>query len=194
MSKKIILYLIVVLALPGFSFAAQLKFREVPNTKSYDNATVVEVSMDSDQKNINVVDGVIKVEGEGLGKIYVNPDTTGSVLTLWPTPPQYIETDSSLHFVGGVPNGWTGEAVILRLRLSARMSGKVNLSWSEGSAYLNDGKGTVENISTEPFSVAVKSIGDKSTIFYRQEWFLGAIIFLIFCFALFVIYGKKKNI
>jgi hypothetical protein len=57
-----------------------------------------------------------------------------------------------------------------------------------------DGKGTLENISAESLSVNIKSTGDNSTKFYTQKWFIGAIIFLIFVFVLFVIYGKKKNI
>jgi hypothetical protein len=166
----------------------------VPNTDPRDNATIVGVYLDSNDKNINVVDGSISIKANDVGKLYVNPDTTDSVLTLWPTPPQFIESEGILRFVGGVPNGFKGKVLILKMRLSSRVAGVANISWSDGSGYVNDGKGTLENISAESLSVNIKSTGDNSTKFYTQKWFIGAIIFLIFVFVLFVIYGKKKNI
>lgn len=194
MNKKIFLFLFTFILVPQHGFASQLEFQVVPNTDPRDNATIVGVYLDSNDKNINVVDGSISIKANDVGKLYVNPDTTDSVLTLWPTPPQFIDSEGILRFVGGVPNGFKGKVLILKMRLSSRVAGVANISWSDGSGYVNDGKGTLENISAESLSVNIKSTGDNSTKFYTQKWFIGAIIFLIFVFVLFVIYGKKKNI
>ncbi len=191
--KKFYIYILLAL-LPLSTFAAKIDV-SLEDDSSKDG-TVLLVRINSEGKNINVVEGTIlfkpRVE---LGRLYLNPDTTGSVMTLWPNPPQYDEQSKTLHFVGGVPNGFTGDETLLKIKLSSRVSGQVEVSLSDTSAYLNDGKGTLESIESNKIDVEVKSVsGDNSSAYIRNILFASAIIILIsiVIFALFR-YGNKKN-
>lgn len=134
--------------------AAELVFRVVPNLAADDLATIVEVRLDPQSKNLNVVEGVIKFQGEVADKLSVAIETGGSALNLWTSAPQYSTTEKALRFAGGVPGGFNQESLLLRLRLVSSSAGVASISWIGGTAYLNDGQGTKENIFAKSTTIS----------------------------------------
>jgi hypothetical protein len=134
--------------------AAELVFKVVPNPLADDSATIVEVRLDPQTKNLNVVEGVIKFQGEAAEKLSVGIETGGSALTLWTSAPQYSSAEKALRFAGGVPDGFNQESLLLRLRLVSPSAGVASISWIGGMAYLNDGQGTKENIFAKSITIS----------------------------------------
>lgn len=162
MSKKIFLpffifsFVFLFLILPKNIFASQLTFKLVPSTGVDEKVATVEVRLDPELKNLNVVEGEINFDGINIDKLLVDIETGGSVLTIWPTPPEYISSERLIRFAGGVPNGFNKENLLFRLRLSSFSSTDVTISSIAGKAYLNDGMGTIENIFSKPLIVTLE--------------------------------------
>lgn len=157
-----------ILLTPQNIFAAQLTFKVVPNSVAGDGATVVEVRIDPQSKNLNVVEGEINFQGTASEKLSVEVETGGSVLTLWPTPSEYLPSEKTIRFTGGVPRGFNKEGLLFRVRLFSTLSGDIAISWIGGRAYLNDGMGTEEPLSARSITINLDeqspdAIGRSST-------------------------------
>lgn len=139
---------LLLLLLPQTVMAAQVIFEVVPQLSAKDKTVVIEVKIDPHLKNLNALEGVVGLKGVGAEKIFVQTETGGSIFTLWPSPPKYFANEQVIRFVGGVPGGFNQPGLIFRLRISSVASNQVNLNWISGSAYLNDGLGTAEGISS----------------------------------------------
>jgi len=159
MSKVIIKNLILVVAvifitsIPSISFGAQLSFELVPNGVGDEQITTIEVKIDPQGKTLNVVEGVIVFEGKTNDRLSVEVETGGSVLTIWPTQPQYLSKEKAIRFTGGVPGGFNRNGLLFRLRLFSPVSGEIKINWVNGAAYLNDGKGTKDPIFARSMKV-----------------------------------------
>ena len=93
--------------LPRGVSAAELSFKLISDDAAGNGAAVVEARIDSQEKDINAIDGIISLVGTGKTDISsVGIETGGSVLTFWPVPPQYSPTEKVIRFTGGVPNGF----------------------------------------------------------------------------------------
>lgn len=146
---------LLMLLVPQNVFGAQLTFKEIPNSTLGDKTTVIEVRIDPQSKKLNVVEGTIDFQGTVSDKLSVGIETGGSALKLWPTAPKYIPSEKAIRFIGGVPGGFNNESLLFRMRLTSLSSGNVTIAWIDGTAYLNDGKGTKEAISAEPVTLTV---------------------------------------
>jgi hypothetical protein len=151
----IIFFGLLILLTPREILAAQLIFKVAPTTN--DGATIVEAYFNPEAKKINVVEGVISFQGAAVNDLSVGVETGGSVLTMWPTPPNYLANDKVIRFVGGVPQGFDKEGLLFRMRLTSTSSSSVSVLWSGGMSYLNDGQGTKENISARSVTVNLDS-------------------------------------
>ena len=138
---------------PHLVYGAQLVFEPASNLTGDGQAAIIEIRIDPQSKVLNAVEGVITFQGSITDQLVVETETGGSVLTLWPIQPQYSATEKAIHFTGGVPGGFNQEGLLFRLRLFSPVSGVVNIGWTSGSAYLNDGKGTAESISSKSINV-----------------------------------------
>lgn len=132
------------------TLAADLNFKLIPST---DQSALIEVRLDPLAKKLNVVEGTIAFQGDNLEKLAVKVETGGSLLLIWPTPPQYSVTEKIIRFSGGVPGGFSNEGLLFRLRLTSAVAGKTSINWINGTAYLNDGQGTLEPISARSLAV-----------------------------------------
>ena len=137
-----------VILLPQSLFASKISFVVVPNTVTTDRATIVEVRIDPNSKDLNVVEGSIGISGTSASNLNVDIETGGSVLTIWPIQPKYIADKKIISFAGGVPGGFNHDGLLFRTRLSSSVSGSVKVSWVDGMSYLNDGKGTKDPVSS----------------------------------------------
>jgi hypothetical protein len=198
MNKFFKSFFIVLFFVPQSIFAAELIFKIVPNTTPNDSATIVEVRIDPDGKNLNVVDGTISFQGEASNNLSVQVENGQSVLSLWPLPPNYIENEQVIRFTGGVPNGFSKEGLLFRMRLTSAMNGNLEISYLNGSAYLNDGKGTKEFISSKPLKINLDEIKNDKVVRVSSGFsgFKNATMMLLIVSVLFFIfkYGYKKII
>ena len=116
---------------------------------------VIEVRVDPQEKDLNVVEGIISlqdIDSNDISSVVV--ETGGSILTLWTVPPKYSSEEKVIRFVGGAPDGFDYESPLFRMRIFTKSSGNAKISWLGGAAYLNDGKGTKENISARSIDIA----------------------------------------
>jgi len=188
----------VFLLMPQSTFAAELIFRSIPNTETGGNTTLVEVRIDPQSKSLNAVEGEIKFSGYASDGLFVQIENGHSILPLWPTPPQYDTDKKSVSFAGGVPDGFSSEGLLFYLRLSPASYGDLDISYVNGSAYLNDGKGTKETVFSEPLKIRIDKGGHKKVIGVAPNLIeiKYVIIILVMIAVLIVIfkYGfKKKN-
>lgn len=184
-------------SIPQIIFAAELKFKVIPNTDSKDKATLVEINIDPQSKKLNVVEGEIKFAGAGSENLFVQVENGQSILPIWPTPPQYDKDKKTISFTGGVPGGFDKEGLLFRLRLSPSVSGMVNISYINGNAYLNDGKGTKESVSSEPFDINIdinkQNQKDEKGFTSNKNKYAIIILSVVFVLVIILKYVFKKN-
>ncbi len=189
--------LLSLLLVPQGIFAAGLVFKVVPNTKAGDSATIIEVRIDPESKEMNVIEGTINFSGTIPDNLSVQTENGQSVLPLWPTPPEYIQSEKVIRFVGGVPGGFNSEGLLFRMRLSVLESGNLGISFLNGIGYLNDGKGTRENISSKPIDVYLDKNGNGKTLEISPgfNWTKNVTILLLIVILFIALrYGFKKII
>jgi len=198
MNKFFKSFFIVLFFVPQSIFAAELIFKIVPNTTPNDSATIVEVRIDPQGKNLNVVEGTISFNGEARDNLSVQVENGQSVLSLWPLPPSYIENEKAIRFTGGVPNGFNKEGLLFRMRLFSVMHGDLEISYLNGNAYLNDGKGTKDYIFSKPLKINIEKTENGKVVkissgFSRLK--NATIVLLIICILFFISkYVHKKII
>lgn len=144
--------LISVFCVPHKIFAATVSFKTISSGTIGTDSTVVEVRVDPQSKQINVVEGVISIQGAVPETAIIGVENGESVLKVWPVIPQYMDHEKIIRFTGGVPGGFDQESLLLRIRFSPAIDA-VTISWLEGAAYLNDGQGTKETIRSESVTV-----------------------------------------
>ena len=109
------------------------------------------VHVDSEQKVINAVEGVLKYPTNILEVVDVSQG--GSFLTLWPDPPSIDTEAGEISFTGGIPQGslvLDGIALNITFRATAPGGGELEPLDDKTHVLLNDGKGTdtpVEGVS-----------------------------------------------
>jgi hypothetical protein len=145
--KNLILVIVIIfiITVPSVVFSARLSFELASNKTGDEQATIIEVKVDPQDKTLNVVEGIIAFEGAD-DKLSVETETGGSILTIWPTKPQYLSKEKAIRFTGGVPGGFDKKGLLFRIRLFSPVSGEIKINWVNGVAYLNDGNGTKEPI------------------------------------------------
>jgi hypothetical protein len=159
--------------------------------------TSINVYIDPQHKDLNVVEGVIRFKGKAAEGLTVQVENGKSALPLWPVPPVYDEKEQVIRFTGGVPGGISKKSLLFRMKLSPRQSDTLEMSYGDGGAYLNDGKGTREEVSALPLSIHVDpvSVDDDGRISGDNNVFKGGIIIALIVVALIIArYGYKKFI
>lgn len=195
MNKKYLHLLItlsfVFILIPGYAFSAEILFNVSSDPK------VIEVSIDPQSKEMNVVEGKIKFSGTASDGLSVQIENGESVLPIWPTPPQYDKENKSITFVGGIPNGFRDEGLLLKLKLSLDIPGELIITYVDGNGYLNDGKGTKEFISSEPFKMYVEKEDfnktNKELPSINKFKYVIIILLLVTIIFIFFKYVFKKN-
>jgi hypothetical protein len=194
---------IFIASIPATVFGAQLSFELSPNQSPDGQATVVDVRMDPQSKLLNVVEGVIVFEGAISDEVSVGIETDGSVLTIWPTPPNYFSQEKAVRFTGGVPGGFNQTGLLFRLRMSSPVSGEVKINWVNGAAYLNDGEGTKEPVFSKSMKVnltgenlRVSNNNTVNKVSLEIDWLKYVIIVLaiiVVSFFIFYVFNKKNK-
>lgn len=184
-------------SIPQSLFAAELKFKTIPDAETDGKATLVEIRIDPQSKKLNVVEGDIKFEGISSENLSVQVENGQSILPIWPTPPQYDKDKKSISFTGGIPGGFDTEGLLFRLRLLPSVSGILNISYINSNAYLNDGKGTKEQVTSEPFDINIdinrqNRVDEKGFTFDKNKYAI-IIVLILVVLAIILKYALKKN-
>ncbi len=192
--RLITLVALLVCLAPQSLFAAELNFKVIPG-KAGDTDTVVEVRVDPQSKNLNVVEGAIRFSGPVTEDMSVQIENGNSILTLWPTPPQYEPSEKTVNFAGGVPAGFDDESLLFIMRISSPVVGDLDITYTDGYAYLNDGLGTMENVYSEPLNISLNQptasdTKEENPLFNQSKYVILVLISMLLGF--FVFYGYKK--
>ncbi len=115
----------------------------------------VKVLLDTDETEINVLEGSIGVSGN----VDINfIQTGGSIFTLWPTSPVY--KNNTIAFTGGTPSSvFGGKLHVFTLAVTPRSTGIVTFNTDRIVGYIADGNGTslkAPRRTSMSFSVAEK--------------------------------------
>ncbi len=116
---------------------------------------VVNLKISTPDKSINVIDGTLIYDKNKLAIKEVS--TGGSLLTLWPKPPDFSGDKGHLSFVGGAPGGFQGEeGKVLKIIFLAKSEGEAKIDFLDGFVvFLNDGQGTSINPLLRQFSLTI---------------------------------------
>lgn len=114
------------------------------------------VRVDSEGKNINTIEGEVLLDYEADAVSLTDINTAGSAFSLWPTKPLPSEHNARVSFVGGSPGGLISkDAVVFNIVLKLQEMGQIALSPDNIEVYLNDGKGTKDEVSAKDFIINI---------------------------------------
>lgn len=120
------------------------------------DAVLFSVRVDSEGKNINAVEGEVSLDHEADAISLIGINTSGSALSLWPNKPLPSERNTRISFVGGSPGGFVSkDAIVFNVVLTLHKAGQLALSPNNIAVYLNDGKGTKDEVSVKDLTINV---------------------------------------
>lgn len=129
---------IFVFMFPFVSFAMSIDIEKPQEDMQVNDVVILNVYINTDGKEINVIDGSIKIGGTYEIK---SINTGGSVFSLWPVQPSYSE--GKISFVGGTPVGVLGSKLkVFSIAIQPLDAQGVSFSSEDMSMFLNDGSGT----------------------------------------------------
>lgn len=129
-----------------------------PGVVRVGDTILVDVFIDTEGKEINVLDGSFRIIGDVVvKKIY----TGGSVFSLWPIYPQ--NNSNTVVFTGGTPSTiFGGRLQVLTLAITPQNESDVKFETVQVNGYLGDGNGTSITIPAKQFgSIAVEKKSGK---------------------------------
>ena len=144
--KKEIVLLVFVFVLfytliPLVTKAATLYLIPQSQTIHQGNTFIVEVRLDTEGEEINAVKADLEFSPDLLKASDFSKG--GSILNLWAKEPVFSNEEGFISFAGGLPGGFRGKGLALKITFLAKETGKANVSFKEDSqVLLNDGKGT----------------------------------------------------
>ena len=150
LSNKKIYFILVLSAifLPYSVFAANV-YIDTSHPDFFVGDTILfSVRVDSENKNINAVEGEVLLDYPMDSASLIDINTAGSKFSLWPGKPLPSESNTSISFVGGSPGGLISkDAVVFNVVLKLKETGQIALSPDIIGVYLNDCKGTKDEVS-----------------------------------------------
>lgn len=127
------------------------------------------VRIDSENKNINAIEGEVLLDHAAGAVSLVGITTSGSVFPLWPGKPLPSERNTRVSFVGGSPGGLLSkEATVFNIVLKLQEAGQIALSPDHIEVYIHDGKGTKDEVSTKDLIIDV--LPKKSDVKATDDW------------------------
>lgn len=160
--KSFIIALVLIGGFTATANAASFTFQPSSDHAGVGQRISVGVMIDSEGESINTVEGSIVVpENFTIAGI----SDGSSIINLWVDRPKI--QGNTVNFSGIMPGGFSGlinpfnpsivkSGTIMRLDLVAKQEGSAKITWTDASAYLNDGKGTAVDITTESSDITIK--------------------------------------
>ena len=131
-------------AIPFISSASTLFF--MPQSAEYQKSdTFIKIlHVDTVDQEINAIGSKINFNRDILE---VTDIITGdSIIKLWMEEPIVSNEKGNIEFVGGIPGGYKGEGVILKIIFKAKKTGNFILNLSDTKILLNNGRATEDEI------------------------------------------------
>ncbi len=114
------------------------------------------VRIDSEGKNINAVEGKVLLDHAAGAVALTDITTSGSAFSLWPVTPLPSERNTSISFAGGSPGGLiSNDATVFNIVLTLQETGQIALSPDAIGVYINDGKGTKDEVRVKDLVIDV---------------------------------------
>ena len=105
---------------------------------------LVELRLDSENEKINTAEINLKIPLNLLEVLDFNKG--GSIFNFWAAEPK--SKDNLISLTGGIPGGFKGDGLILKINFLAKEIGKTEIDFKEDSkVLLNDGEGTPANLT-----------------------------------------------
>ncbi|MCK4592561.1 hypothetical protein KAT63_03955 [Candidatus Parcubacteria bacterium] len=160
----IAMFLFFFTAAPFTSNASTLFF--MPQSAEYQESDtfIKSLHIDTKDQKINTLEAKINFDQNALEVIDVI--TGDSVIELWMGEPVISNKNGSIEFTGGIPGGYSGNGIILKIIFKAKKTGSCKLSLSDTKTLLNDGMATEDEISILDNSY---NIVEKSDSFIKIE-------------------------
>lgn len=132
--------LFLFMAAPFISSASILFF--LPQNEEHQESEIFikTLYIDTEGQEINTIASKINFNQDVLEVVDVI--TGDSAIKLWMGEPVISNKNGSIEFVGGIPNGYSGEGVILKIIFKAKKTGNSNLNISDIKVLLNNNKAT----------------------------------------------------
>lgn len=168
--KKIYFTLLLsVLFLPS-SLYASIVYIDSSRSEFFVGDTVLfNVRVDSEKKSINALEGSVMLEYLPNMVSLIGINTSGSPFSLWPSRPLPSENNTSISFAGGSPGGLTSQdAVVFNIAVKLQKEGRLLLAPSAIGVYLNDGKGTKDQVRVK--SLVIDILPPKSNSQPTDDW------------------------
>ncbi len=171
------LLIIGVLFVPHSVFASTV-YIDTNHSEFFVGDTILfSVRIDSESKDINAVEGEILLDHAADAVSLTDINISGSPFSLWPSKPLPSERNTRVSFVGGSPGGLVSkDAIVFNVVLKLEKTGQIALSPNNIEVYLNDGKGTKDEVRVKDLIVDVlpkksdsQSVDDWSTIISNDK-------------------------
>lgn len=126
----------------------------------------VELNLDTAEEFINAAEVKIYFPEENLEVLGIKKE--GSVFSLWPEEPLFLNESGEISFIGGLPHpGFNGIGRIITIEFKAKRAGEAVLSLEELKVLAHDGQGTKILVfinSPKYFIYQPKEISGKSDV------------------------------
>ncbi len=157
----------IVLLSPNFVSASTVYISGDTDSVKVGDTASVEVRLNTEDEQINVVEGEIRIE-PGSNNVEVREiSVSGSSLVFWSRKPSLSADNKIISFVGGVPGGVNQkDALLFKIYFKATRIGSLNFAVQNVKSYINDGKGTLAKQTNRALSLSItKAKGEAS-----DEW------------------------
>ncbi|MFT5179735.1 MAG: hypothetical protein ACI8V7_000367 [Candidatus Paceibacteria bacterium] len=171
LSNKKIYFILVFIAifLPSSVLASTVYISTNHSEFFVGDSIVFSVRIDSEGKDINAVEGEVLLDHAVDAVFLTNINNSDSAFSIWPKKPLPSERNERISFIGGVPSGLVAkDATIFSVVFKLEKTGQIALSPKNIEVYLNDGKGTKDEVSIKNMIVDV--LPKKSDAQSVDDW------------------------
>lgn len=167
--KKLLTLSIFIIGLfPVSTFASRIYLETPTKSVNVGDTIVVNVKIDTEKATINVIEGSINFAGNENILEVKDISTAGSASSVWPVLPTLSSDSKSIPFNAGIAQGLnSSDATLFKIILLAVKTGSLNLTTSNLSSYLSDGKGTMVSTSGTPLEIIVNDLNKNIP---TNEW------------------------
>ncbi|OGI76827.1 hypothetical protein A3C57_00370 [Candidatus Nomurabacteria bacterium RIFCSPHIGHO2_02_FULL_33_12] len=151
---KITIFFTFFSIMPYFANASNLFFYANNNQFSRNEEFVVEVRLDTQNENINAIEGdIILLNGLNVKSI----NSGGSVINFWIENPS-VTNQNTIHFAGLTPGGFnSNNNFLFKITLFSKTAGLKEINASGVRVLKNDGLGSAVVNTTIPISILINT-------------------------------------
>lgn len=167
--KILLLFSCIAVLLPCSVFASTIYINTDHSDFFVGDTIMFSVRVDSENKNINAVEGSVLLNHPSGSVSLTDINTSGSKFSLWPNKPLPSVDNTDISFSGGVPGGLNSkDAIIFNIVLKLEKVGQISLTPNNFSVYLNDGKGTKDEVGVK--NLVIDVLPKKSDSQLVDDW------------------------